>query len=57
MEAKDPSSGSLYYYNEHTGTSQWEKPSGHSFDAQPPLPLPLPEDWDSAVDETTGVPC
>ncbi|KAK9289787.1 hypothetical protein L1049_007946 [Liquidambar formosana] len=54
VEAKDPASGALYYYNECTGKSQWEKPSEISVGSQPPLPLPLPEDWEEALDETTG---
>ncbi|KAF5205882.1 Polyglutamine-binding protein [Thalictrum thalictroides] len=53
-EAKDPSTGSIYYYNENTGKSQWEIPI-----ESPPTPLsaeslPLPLDWQEAVDVTTG---
>lgn len=54
MEAKDPASGSLYYYNESTGKSQWERPAGISFTAQPSMCSTLPEDWVEASDETTG---
>ncbi|XP_027094791.1 uncharacterized protein [Coffea arabica] len=54
IEASDPASGSLYYYNENSGTSQWERPT----DAAPMFPAAshseLPEDWQEAVDETTG---
>lgn len=54
IEARDPASGSLYYYNECSGTSQWERPT----DAAPMFPpashSQLPEDWQEAVDETTG---
>lgn len=54
MEAKDLVSGALYYYNENTGMSQWERPSGTSLSSQPPAPLSLPEDWEETLDVTTG---
>ena len=54
MEAKDPASGSSYYYNESTGKSQWKRPVETSFATQPSKHLPLPEDWVDALDETTG---
>lgn len=50
-EAKDPASGALYYYNESTGTSQWEKPSETSVGL---LPLPSAHDWVESLDETSG---
>lgn len=54
IEARDPASGSLYYYNENSGTSQWERPTN----AAPMFPAAshseLPEDWQEVVDETTG---
>lgn len=56
MEAKDPASGVLYYYNETAGTSQWEKPAEISFVKPLPSPLSLPEDWVEALDEATGMP-
>ncbi|KAM7271657.1 hypothetical protein ACFE04_030871 [Oxalis oulophora] len=40
VEAKDPSSGSLYYYNQSTGTTQWEKPLETSNSAQSTSLLP-----------------
>ena len=54
MEAKDPASGVLYYYNENTGMSQWERPIETSFRSQPPAPSSLPEDWEESLDATTG---
>lgn len=56
MSAKDPTSGALYYFNETTRRSQWEKPAGTSSNAPLPSPLSLPEDWAEALDETTGMP-
>ncbi|KAK6944499.1 WW domain [Dillenia turbinata] len=53
VEAKDPASGSLYYYNESTGTSQWERPINSS-SLQYPSSSPLPVDWVETLDETTG---
>nr|XP_011470966.1 PREDICTED: polyglutamine-binding protein 1 isoform X2 [Fragaria vesca subsp. vesca] len=54
VAAKDPTSGALYYFNETTGRSQWEKPAETSSNAPLPSPLSLPEDWVEALDETTG---
>ncbi|XP_021624042.1 polyglutamine-binding protein 1 isoform X2 [Manihot esculenta] len=53
VEAKDPTSGTTYYYNESIGKSQWERPVEMSSITQMPSPLPL-EDWVEAVDETNG---
>lgn len=56
VEATDPASGALYYYNEKTGMSQWERPSNSTSSSQPPPPLNLlPENWVEALDETTGI--
>ncbi|XP_010256838.1 PREDICTED: uncharacterized protein LOC104596944 isoform X2 [Nelumbo nucifera] len=54
VEAKDPASGSIYYYNENTGQSQWESPIESANSAQSPSVLPLPPYWQEAIDETTG---
>ncbi|GLT88016.1 hypothetical protein SLE2022_060610 [Rubroshorea leprosula] len=54
VEAKDPSSGASYYYNESTGVSQWERPGATSTSGQMPLFSQLPGDWVEAVDDTTG---
>lgn len=57
VEATDPASGALYYYNEKTGMSQWERPSNSTSSSQPPPPSNLlPENWMEALDETTGIP-
>ncbi|CAN0890654.1 Polyglutamine-binding protein 1 [Linum grandiflorum] len=69
-EAKDPTTGVSYYYNETTGVTQWERPvetsitkQAHlpftlpvetSITKQAPLPFALPESWVEAMDETTG---
>jgi len=55
VEAKDPASGALYYYNETTGKSQWERPFGASAVTQHPSPSSLPESWVESLDETTGM--
>ncbi|XP_050234799.1 uncharacterized protein LOC126683024 isoform X2 [Mercurialis annua] len=53
VEAKDPSSGTLYYYNECNGKSQWERPvettSSYALSSQP-----IFDDWVQSVDETSG---
>ncbi|KAL4607328.1 hypothetical protein ACB092_09G165500 [Castanea dentata] len=54
VEAKDPASGALYYYNEKTQKSQWERPVGPSAVTQHPSPSSLPESWVESLDETTG---
>ncbi|XP_050369180.1 uncharacterized protein LOC126787309 isoform X2 [Argentina anserina] len=54
VAAKDPGSGSLYYFNETTGRSQWEKPAATSSNTPLQSPLSLLEDWVEALDETTG---
>ncbi|EOY08773.1 WW domain-containing protein, putative isoform 2 [Theobroma cacao] len=54
VEAKDPSTGASYYYNDGTGKSQWERPVETSLSAQVPFATQLVGDWVEAVDETTG---
>lgn len=54
VEAKDPSTGASYYYNESIGKSQWEKPGEKSLNAHIPFTTGLGGDWVEAVDETTG---
>ncbi|CAL1352273.1 unnamed protein product [Linum trigynum] len=53
-EAKDPTTGVPYYYNERTGVTQWERPLETPPTKQGPLPLALPGNWVETVDETTG---
>lgn len=54
IEARDPSTGTLYYYNESSGRSQWERPTNAASVQSSESPPLLPEDWQEAVDETTG---
>ncbi|KAK1320746.1 hypothetical protein QJS10_CPA03g00490 [Acorus calamus] len=54
VEAKDPTSGSVYFYNENTGESQWEQPLESANSQQSPCSLPLPQDWIEASDASTG---
>ncbi|XP_074372079.1 uncharacterized protein LOC141712874 isoform X2 [Apium graveolens] len=54
IEACDPASGSLYYYNQKSGKSQWERPVEASLNSEPPSSSPLPTDWQVLFDETTG---
>ena len=56
MEAKDPSSGASYYYNESTGITQWERPGQTPSIQQLPSLSQLPGDWVESEDETTGMP-
>ncbi|KAK1361409.1 Poly-glutamine tract-binding protein [Heracleum sosnowskyi] len=54
IETCDPASGSLYYYNQKSGKSQWERPVEASLNSEPPSSSPLPADWQVLFDETTG---
>ncbi|KAL9675262.1 hypothetical protein QQ045_003463 [Rhodiola kirilowii] len=54
VEAKDPVSGVPYYYNQHTGKTQWEKPSEVFISPQSSLPVPVSEEWVETLDETSG---
>ncbi|KAA3472136.1 WW domain-binding protein 4 isoform X3 [Gossypium australe] len=54
VEAKDPSTGASYYYNESKGKSQWERPVETSSSTHFPFATRHVEDWVEAVDETTG---
>ncbi|KAK3005315.1 hypothetical protein RJ639_016642 [Escallonia herrerae] len=44
VESRDPASGVLYYCNERSGISQWERP----------VQVALPEGWQEVLDETSG---
>lgn len=57
IESRDPASGVLYYYNEKSGKSQWERPIEVAVNTELPSssPSPLPEDWQEVLDETTGM--
>ncbi|KAI4381575.1 hypothetical protein MLD38_007636 [Melastoma candidum] len=54
VETRDPATGATYYYNEITGTSQWEMPI-QTFSSQTPKSSDsLPEHWIAALDESSG---
>ncbi|MQM16794.1 hypothetical protein Taro_049757 [Colocasia esculenta] len=53
-EAKDPASGSTYFYNENTGECQWERPAECTTSPRPPVLQSLPDDWEEALDNSTG---
>ncbi|KAL5726669.1 hypothetical protein ACHQM5_009691 [Ranunculus cassubicifolius] len=53
-EAKDPSTGSVYYYNESTGKTQWENPCEIPTVSQSLPSTNLPQGWLEALDETSG---
>ncbi|CAI5463830.1 unnamed protein product [Closterium sp. Yama58-4] len=58
-EGVDEATGVKYYYNEHTGVSQWEPPvtaPKRPIPPPPPPPVltPLPPGWEEAVDPESG---
>lgn len=59
VEAKDPATGATYYYNQHTGATQWERPlellpsTTSIAPPQPPM-MPPKEEWIETLDETSG---
>ncbi|KAL2467775.1 WW domain-containing protein [Forsythia ovata] len=53
IEARDPENGALFYYNQSSGRSQWERPIDTASSLVSVTPS-LPEDWQEAFDETTG---
>lgn len=54
IESRDPTSGRVFYYNEKSGKSQWEKPVGTSVNSQSPSSPFLLDDWQEVLDETSG---
>lgn len=60
VEAKDPATGATYYYNQHTGATQWERPlellpsTTSIAPPQPPM-MPPKEEWIETLDETSGM--
>ncbi|XP_075495837.1 uncharacterized protein LOC142533097 [Primulina tabacum] len=53
IEGRDPQSGAVFYHNQNSGTSQWERPLNTASISVLATP-PLPENWLEAFDETTG---
>lgn len=55
IESRDPITGCVFYYNEKSGKSQWEKPVGTSLNSQTPSSSSLLDDWQEVLDETSGM--
>ncbi|XP_009785853.1 uncharacterized protein [Nicotiana sylvestris] len=53
IEARDPASGALYFYNESTMKSQWDRPTEAPALVSGVCSL-LPEYWQEVFDESTG---
>ncbi|PWA62825.1 WW domain-containing protein [Artemisia annua] len=54
IESRDPTTGCVYYYNQKSGQSQWEKPVGPTSLNSQPSSSPLLGDWQEVLDETSG---
>lgn len=56
IEARDPASGALYFYNESTMKSQWDRPTEAPALVSGVCSV-LPEYWQEVFDESTGMLC
>ncbi|KAJ0259413.1 Uncharacterized protein HA466_0057720 [Hirschfeldia incana] len=56
VDVKDPTTGATYYYNQHTGATQWERPIElpSTTSSAPPPPMLPKEEWIETLDETSG---
>jgi polyglutamine-binding protein 1 len=56
VEGKDPESGHVYFYNQRTGKSQWDRPTVEALLPPPSAPvLPnLPPGWEETTDPGSG---
>jgi polyglutamine-binding protein 1 len=54
VEAKDPTTGAPYFYNQSTGVSQWNHPGSAVNTMHHQVSPSLPENWEEAIDKSTG---
>ncbi|KAG7569993.1 WW domain [Arabidopsis thaliana x Arabidopsis arenosa] len=54
VDAKDPASGATYYFNQHTGKCQWERPVELFYTTSNAPPVPPKEEWIETLDEASG---